>query len=72
MALGRKNYLFAGSDNGGVRAANIYTLIGTALLNGVNPERYLRTVLERIAELPVSRVPELLPWNLKDELNGTE
>lgn len=72
VALGRKNYLFAGSDNGGVRAANIYTVIGTALINGVNPQVYLRTVLERIADYPVSRVNELLPWNLKDELNGTE
>ena len=55
VALGRKNYLFAGSDAGGERAANIYSLIGTAKLNGINPEAYLRHVLERIAEHRISR-----------------
>ena len=64
VALGRKNYLFAGSDSGGERAAAIYSLIGTAKLNGVDPEAYLRTVLERIAEHPINRIEELLPWNL--------
>jgi transposase len=64
VALGRKNYLFAGSDIGGERAAAFYSLIGTAKLNGLDPEAYLRTVLERIAEHPISRVDELLPWNL--------
>jgi transposase len=68
VALGRKNYLFAGADSGGERAANVYTLIGTALLNGVNPEAWLRHVLERIADLPISRVCELLPWHVKDKL----
>ncbi len=64
VALGRKNYLFAGSDAGGERAAAIYTLLGTAKLNGIDPELYLRHVLERIADHPVNRVHQLLPWNL--------
>ncbi len=56
--------MFAGSDAGGERAAAIYSLLGRAKLNGLDPERYLRTVLERIAEHPITRVDELLPWNL--------
>lgn len=64
MTLGRKNWLFAGSDAGGERAAAIYTLTETAKLNMLDPEDYLRRVLERIAEHPVKRVHELLPWNL--------
>src|SRR5439155_25484721 len=64
VALGRKNYLFAGSDLGGERAAAIYTLIGTAKLNGLDPEAYLREVLTRIADHPISRISELLPWNI--------
>jgi len=64
VALGRKNYLFAGSDAGGERAAAIYSLIGTAELNGLNPEAYLRQVIERIGEHPVNRVDQLLPWSL--------
>ena len=64
VALGRKNYLFAGSDAGGERAAAIYSLIGTAKLNGIDPEAYLRHVLTRIADHPVNRIAELLPWNL--------
>lgn len=64
VALGRKNYLFAGSDTGGERAASTYTPIGTARLNGLDPELYLRTVLDRIADHPINRIHELLPWNL--------
>lgn len=64
VALGRKNYLFAGSDAGGERAAAIYSLLGTAKLNGLDPEAYLRTVLERIADHPINRVDELLPWRI--------
>ena len=65
VALGRKNYLFAGSDAGGERAAMIYSLIGSAKINGCNPEAYLREVLSRIAEHPITRIAELLPWNLQ-------
>jgi transposase len=64
VALGRKNYLFAGSDSGGERAAAIYSLIGSAKLNHIDPEAYLRYVLTHIADLPVNRITELLPWNL--------
>ena len=62
LALGRKNYLFAGSDSGGRRAAILYTLIQTAVLNGLDPEAYLRDVLARIAEHPINRIDDLLPW----------
>jgi transposase len=64
VALGRKNYLFAGSDAGGERAAAIYSLIGSAKLNGLDPEAYLREVLTRIADHPINGIEELLPWNL--------
>ena len=64
VALGRKNNLFAGSDAGGERAAAIYSLLGSAKLNDLDPELCLRHVLERIADHPVNRIHELLPWNL--------
>jgi transposase len=64
VALGRKNYLFAGSDAGGERAAAIYSLVGSAKLNGLDPEAYLRQVLTCIADHPVNRIDELLPWNI--------
>jgi transposase len=67
VALGRKNYLFAGSDAGGERAAAIYSLIGSAKLNGLDPEAYLTRVLRIIADHPVNRIAELLPWNLMAE-----
>ena len=63
LALSRKNYLFAGSDAGGRRAAILYTLIQTATLNGLDPEAYLRDVLTRIADHPINRIDELLPWH---------
>ncbi len=64
VALGRKNYLFAGSDAGGERAAAIYSLLGSAKLNGIDPEAYMTAVLRRIADHPINRIGELLPWNL--------
>jgi transposase len=56
--------LFAGSDAGGERAAAIYSLLGSAKLNGLDPEAYLREVLTHIADHPVNRISELLPWHL--------
>ena len=67
VALGRKNYLFAGSDLGGERAATIYSLIGTAKRNNLDPEAYLREVLTRIADHPVNRIADLLPWNIASQ-----
>jgi hypothetical protein len=64
VALGRKNYLFAGSDRGGDSAAVIYSLIATAKLNGIDPENYMRNLLSCIADHPINRIEELLPWNL--------
>ncbi|HSO42135.1 MAG TPA: IS66 family transposase [Rhodospirillales bacterium] len=63
IALGRRNWLFAGSDRGGERAAAIYTLIATAKLNDVDPQAWLEDVLRRIADHPASRLADLLPWN---------
>jgi len=69
VAVGRRNYLFAGSDNGGHRAANLYSLIGSAKMNGLDPEAYLRHVLSRIATHPINRIEELLPWNVAAKLS---
>ncbi|MBS0900132.1 IS66 family transposase, partial [Pantoea dispersa] len=62
VALGRKNWLFVGSDAGGERAAILYSLIGTCRLNGVDPEIWLRYVLSHIQDWPVNRLNDLLPW----------
>jgi transposase len=70
VALGRKNYLFAGSNTGGERAAAIYSLIGSAKLNGMDPEAYLSDVLARIADHPINRIDELLPWNVPASRNA--
>jgi transposase len=64
LTLGRKNWVFAGSDEGGHRAAAMYTLIETAKLNGLDPEAYLANVLSRIAAHPINRIADLLPWKL--------
>jgi transposase len=63
VALGRKSWLFAGSERGGQRAAAMYTLIGTAKLNGIDPQAWLADVIARISDMPASRLPDLLPWN---------
>jgi transposase len=70
VALGRKNYLFAGSDCGGERAAAMYSLIGSAKLNGLDPESYLRTALTQIADHPISRIEDFLPWNLAQSIQN--
>lgn len=64
IAVGRKDHIFAGADSGGERAAGIYSLIGSAQLNGLDPEDYLRCVLERIADHPINKIEALLPWKL--------
>jgi len=63
LALGRKNWLFAGSNTGGDRAAIMYTILETAKMNGLDPEAYLRNILTRIADHPINRIDDLLPWN---------
>ena len=65
IALGRKSWLFAGSDRGGERAAAIYTLIGTAKLNDVDPQAWLADVLARINDHNIQTLDQLLPWNWK-------
>ncbi|MHA6645918.1 IS66 family transposase [Mesorhizobium sp. A623] len=63
LALGRRNWTFAGSDSGGQRAAALYTIIETARMNGLDPEAYLADLMGRIADHPINRVDELLPWS---------
>jgi transposase len=70
IALGRKNWLFAGSDDGGERAASIYSLLGTAQLNSLDVEAYMKLLLERLPDYPINRVEELLPWHVADQLQG--
>jgi transposase len=71
IAVGRRNYLFAGSDSGGERAAAIYTIVQTAKLNGLNPEAYLTDILTRIAEgHPINRIAELMPWPMTAATTG--
>ena len=65
IAIGRKNWLFAGSDQGGHRAASIFSLVETAKLNGVDPEAWLTDTIARIADHPARRVADLLPWNYR-------
>ena len=67
IALGRKSWLFAGSDRGGERAAAMYSLIVTCKLNGVDPRAWLADVLARLADYPASRLHELLPWNWREQ-----
>jgi hypothetical protein len=70
VALGRKNFLFAGSDSGGERAAAMYSLIASCKLNGIDPRAYLRHVLTCIADHPINRVDELLPWHISAHLQN--
>jgi transposase len=72
IALGRKNYLFAGSDTGGNRAAAAYSLIETCKLNAIDPEAYLRDILARIADYKINRIAELLPWVWKKHRSSTK
>lgn len=69
IGTGRRNYLFFGSDSGGERAAIIYSLVESCKLNHIDPQRYLHYVIERIADHPINRIDELLPWNIADKLN---
>jgi transposase len=66
--LGRKNFLFLGADSGGERAATMYSLIGSARMNGIDPEAYLRHLFTHIADHPINRIDELLPWNIANFL----
>jgi hypothetical protein len=72
IALGRRNWLFAGSHSGGERAAAMYSILQTAKLNGVNPEAYLTDTLSRIAAgHPINRIAELMPWTFQSPPSGT-
>lgn len=68
VALGRKNWLHCGSDTGGERAAAMYSLIGSAKMNGIDPFIYLRHVLTHVADHPINRITDLLPWNVANHL----
>ncbi len=68
VAMTRKNFLFLGSDAGGERAAAVYSLIGTARLNGLDPEAYLRHVIQRMTDQPDVKLDDLLPWNVGDQV----
>ena len=72
IALGRKNYLFMGSVGGGKAAAIAYTLIETAKMNKVDPEAWLTWVLERVADHPINRTDELMPWRFNADLDPEE
>jgi transposase len=72
VAFGRKSWLFAGSERGGDRAAFMYTLIGTAKLNGIDPQAWLADVLASIADMPLPRLPEFLPWNWAPVLTASQ
>ncbi|MET4177603.1 hypothetical protein ABIB95_005824 [Bradyrhizobium sp. LA2.1] len=67
VAVGRRNWTFAGSDEGGRRAAAIYTLIATAKLNDIDPQAWLADVLARLPDQPAKRIHELLPWNWRPQ-----
>jgi len=68
MGIGRRNYLFFRSDSGGEWAAIIYSLVESCKLNNIDPHSYLQYVLERIADHPINRIEELLPWNVAGKL----
>jgi hypothetical protein len=70
VSLGRKNFLFAGSDSGGERAAAMYALIGTCRLNDIDPRAYLDYVLTHIAGHKINRIDDLLPWCVADKLHN--
>jgi len=65
--IGRKNYMFCGSDAGAERAASFYTIIESAKMNGLDPEAYLGDIIARIGEHPINRIGELLPWNWRQQ-----
>ena len=67
IAVGRRNWTFAGSDEGGRRAAALYTLIATAKLNDIDPQAWLADVLARLPDHPAKRIQELLPWHWRPQ-----
>jgi transposase len=71
VAVGTKNWLHCGSDAGGLRAAAMYSLIGSAKMNGLDPLAYLRYVLTHIADHPINRIDDLLPWKIAQSLPGS-